>query len=476
MLIKEFGTKKHCFYGAILLFACISMMSATELPLPAETNLEDETAVEMLPGIVDEEQPPSDINRPLRSKGQRLPARFAESRKHRTTEEVLPTIPGIDHALTQKWIARYSSKANLAWIAASLRSGEPYLDFIRAEVERRGLPPELVYLPVIESGFNAVARSRSGARGLWQFMRNSMAPYMRFDEWRDERLDFWKSTNAALSKLQMHFKEFDSWPMALAAYNSGGGAISRAIRTHNSKDYWHLAETQKLKTESIHYVPKLLAVYYIASNPRKFNLDICRPVAEFQWTQVEVSRQVSLPLLAEYAGIDAAVLRDANRGLITQVTPPGSTLLNVRVEDAAAIRAVLEQDELKLLKHVLYTIQPGDTLYAIGQNYGVTIQQLIIENPDLRPSALRPGTSISIPVGGGGGTLAQKPAKVQQDAVTKETDIPEALSWKGARTVRAGDTLWSIAREYNTSVAVLARANKMALSSTLSIGKVLSVP
>lgn len=418
-----------------------------------------------------------EIARPLRASGEALPERFLLERRARDFSERLPEIPGLEHSLSDYWVKYYSTRGRLEWIAETLARGEVYLGFIRQKIEEREMPPELLYLPVIESGFLVSARSRSGASGLWQFMRNSMKPYMEADQWRDERLDFWKSTEAALSKLQAHYREFGSWPLALAAYNSGGGAVSRVIKTANSKDYWYLAETKSLKTESIHYVPKLLALSYIISNPRKFNLDICRPVSEHAWTRVELPGQVNIASLAEASGLKTSELRDANRELITLITPPAGYALKVREESAGAVRAALEKGDLPLVKQFLHTIRTGDTLFALSKQYGVPVDSILTQNPGLRPQALSPGAKISIPLLRDAPPPPSPPARAK--AKPEAPRLPPAAppgEWSASHTVKKGETLWALGRKYGVSAEELARANGLALNAVLSVGKTLRVP
>jgi membrane-bound lytic murein transglycosylase D len=188
-----------------------------------------------------------------------VPALFL--RQNRDFEAPRPlSIAGLDHPLTQKYIQQYSSRGGLSWLQAVIDKGGPYLAFIRREVEARNLPPELVYLPVIESGFLPTAVSRSGAVGLWQFMRNSIGGYgMGITDYADERMDFWKSTHGALKKLEDNYKKLGDWSLALAAYNAGLGGVQRLMKQSGIQDYWTLAERGLLKTDTISYVPKLLA-------------------------------------------------------------------------------------------------------------------------------------------------------------------------------------------------------------------------
>jgi membrane-bound lytic murein transglycosylase D len=346
-----------------------------------------------------------------------------------------------------------------------MERGAPYLGFIRNELARRNLPPELIYLPVIESSYVSSALSRSGAAGLWQFMKNSIGPFgIRITDWVDERMDFWKSTEAALRKLEENYRYFGDWPLALAAYNAGSGAIRQIITRTGIRDYWLLSEKRHLKTETIHYVPKLLAVSFILSNPRRFGLD---PVwaEDPQWRRLRVGRTVDLELLAEQAGMDPALLYGANRELRFRVTPPESGYeLKVPAAHAAAISAVLERQDLPLIRHYVHFVKSGDTLSALARHYGISVEQLLAANPGTQARSLRIGSQLLIP--------ALKAAGPYQQPLSQEA----APAFAGTYRVQAGDTLWSIARSFQVDPEVLAEVNGMTLQDILPIGKLLKTP
>ena len=169
---------------------CIFFAAVSVLPLRAGT--EPETTAPDAPSF----------DRPLRQNRSEPPGRITRQQQDRLRFPVIPAIYGLDKPLTETYIKRYSAPSGLKWISSVMKNSEPYLSFIRNEVERRGLPHELLYLPVVESGYVGTALSSSGAAGLWQFMRNSVRPYMTINEHVDERMDFWKSTHGALSKLE----------------------------------------------------------------------------------------------------------------------------------------------------------------------------------------------------------------------------------------------------------------------------------
>jgi membrane-bound lytic murein transglycosylase D len=347
-----------------------------------------------------------------------------------------------------------------------MNRGQPYLAFIRREIEERQLPVELLYLPVIESAFQPTAKSRSGAAGLWQFMKNSISPFdMEVTEWMDERLDFWKSTQGALSKLEDNFRQLQDWPLALAAYNAGLGSVNQIIKRTGIKDYWELVEKKYFKTETTHYVPKLLAVAAIVSSPRRYGLEVLWP-EDPQWTRVPLERQADLEILAEAAGIDGEALKAANRELYYGVTPPGGGYsLKVRAAEESAVREALEQPDLALIRYHFHTIQYGDTLSELAAHYEVSVAQIREANKGLRDRSLQIGKRIRIP--------AVKNIDPYKKAGVRQTDIPV---FEGTHLVKQGETLWSIALAYNTDPEVLAAVNGIDMEDTLRVGKNLKTP
>ena len=371
----------------------------------------------------------------------------------------------LNNPLTQQYIRQYSGPGGLSWLNAVMERGGPYLAFIRREIARRKLPPELIYIPVIESGYLATAVSKSGATGLWQFMKNSMGPFnMKTDDWIDERRDFWKSTMGALSKLEENYKFFGDWPLALAAYNAGLGGVNRAIQQGGVRNYWSLSQKKLLKNETIHYVPKLIAVAYILSNPRRFGLEPRWP-GDPQWKQVPVDRSADLRVLAKEAGIDGDELIRANRELLYNVTPPGQGYyLKTPGKDAEKIAAVLARKDLPLIQYYFHTIGSGDTLLALALHFGVTVEQIKASNPGIQERYLRIGSRIVIP------------AFRETGPYRKPAAAGEGLVFNGSHLVKKGETLWSIALAYEVDPEVLAEANGMGLTDILREGRILKTP
>jgi len=366
--------------------------------------------------------------------------------------------------------AAYLSEDGKKWLMAIMAKARPFLPYIEERIRFYGLPEELAFLPVIESEFSPKNVSRSGAAGLWQFMRNSIGGYgMRVDDWVDERRDFMKSSDGALRKLADNFASFGDWDLALAAYNCGDGAMRKAIARaraegESSPDFWSIMKRGLLKSETAGYVPKFLAVASILRYPGRNGLDQSWEEAE-AWETVAPGRPVDLKLLSDLAGVPLATLREGNPELRYGVTPPGTGYaLKVPAASAAAVRAVVEDSTRKLLRYYLHTVRSGDTLSALARRYGTPMQAVIDSNPGLKADRIRLGQVIVVP--------ALKDAPPPEP----EAATGEAPDFAATYAVAKGDTLWSISLRYEVQPELLAERNGLTISSLLREGMSLRVP
>jgi membrane-bound lytic murein transglycosylase D len=363
-------------------------------------------------------------------------------------------------------LAEYSSPGGRAWIEAVMRRSAPYRDYIVERIRSSGLPRELLYLPVVESEYKPSAVSRSGAAGMWQFMRNSIGGYgMRIDEWRDDRRDFMKSTEAALKKLEYNRAVLGDWYLAIGAYNCGLSAMQKAVKKGGTDDFWALSDGGFLPPETRAYLPKFLAIAAIASYSGRYGLAAEWPVP-LRWELLALEKPVDIGILAEKAGLPAELLRSGNPELRYNVTPPGGSgwMLKLPAEAVGAVKEVLADPSLKLIKYYLYTVRSGDTLSALARHYGIGVDMILSNNPGVKPASLRIGAVIVIP--------AMKDVSPYEGAKPVDAGKPFAGSYK----VVKGDTLWSIALRYSVAPETLAERNGMSLSSILREGSVLKVP
>jgi membrane-bound lytic murein transglycosylase D len=405
------------------------------------------------------------VDRPLRSvQPDALPITLSTPP---ATPSALLTPSAVNRALTQHYIAQYSTPGGIVWLKTVMERGSLYLPFIREEISKRNLPPELIYLPVIESGSQSTARSRSGAVGLWQFMMNSIAPFgIKVNEFVDERRDFQKATRGALQKLEENYRALGDWPLALAAYNAGLGGVSQAIRRTAIRDYWELCEKKELKNETIHYVPRLLAAAYILSQPRRYGADLWPEALE--WTSIPLDRQVSLDILDSETGVDRELLRRLNAELLLGISPPDRNyLLKVPLAQLPLFSQVLERKDL-LLRYYYYAVQYGDTLSALSRHYGVSLGLIEQHNPGILNRYLKIGETVVIPA-----YQERQPYSPVRPSVASSLGT---LTFEGSHLVKKGETLWSLALAYDVDPQVLAEANNMELNQILNEGKTLKVP
>lgn len=218
------------------------------------------------------------------------------------------------------------------WLYDVLDNGQQYRIYVRNMLEKQNMPAILEYLPLVESNYNPYARSRSGATGLWQFMLNSISGLLEYNEYVDQRLDPWKSTEAALKKLNENYKTFGDWLLAITAYNCGQGALKKAIKKAGSKDFWYLKNNGFLSEQATGYVPKLLAIADVCENTEYYGVNLPTGRAWNNTTletragmfeYVTVYKSVYLNELAHELRIDEQDFYDLNSALTKHMTPPG---------------------------------------------------------------------------------------------------------------------------------------------------------
>ena len=362
--------------------------------------------------------------------------------------------------------ASYLSSGGKKWLEAVMKCSLPYLAYVEEKIEEYKLPRELVFLPVIESEYSPFAVSRSGATGIWQFMRNSISGYgLSISEWTDDRKDFMKSTDAALKKLQDNYRNLDDWLLAIAAYNAGLGAVSRAVRSDNGEtiDFWHLYDSKKLSREPLSYVPKFLAIASILRYPELHGLP-SEWGEKHDWETLSTSRQVDLNVLSERTGISLEVLRMGNAELNYRITPPiSSHLIKVPADKVEIAKVVLEDDSSPLFRYEIYKAKSGDTLGAIARRFNTPLNIILQANPGVKADKIKIGQTFIVP------RLNAAPA-----AAGKSASVGSASS--DYYTVKKGDTLGSISLLFDTKPSLLAERNGISVNGLLKIGQKLRVP
>jgi len=310
-------------------------------------------------------------------------------------------IPLIQHPLIEKHLKEFQKPFSINWLKKVLERASPYRPYIRQQLKENNMPLCLEYLPVIESEFKINAKSRSGALGMWQFMENSIQPFLKKNEWIDERLDPWKSTDAAIKKLQDNYNWFKDWELALAAYNYGSGGISRLIKKHdNVNSYWYLVDKGVLTNQTENYVPKFLAIAEIITNEEYYGLDLPKINEEeiLNWEEVTVTKSIPITLLAKEMGIDSSILEFLNPSLLRGRTPPATEYqLRVPMGTSESVALIIQEMELPTYEHT-YKVVKGDTLWGISRRYGITVQDLCDANNISENGILSIGKILYVPI------------------------------------------------------------------------------
>jgi membrane-bound lytic murein transglycosylase D len=282
------------------------------------------------------------------------------------------------------------------------RSGR-YLPMILDIFKEKGLPEELVFTAMIESGFNPVAVSRAGAKGLWQFMAPTARLYgLRVDRWLDERLDPEKSTVAAANYLRDLYAAFGSWDLAQAAYNAGEVRVQQAIQSTGTRDFWVLhRRSPHLLPETKNFVPAIQAATLIAREPEQYGFTVV-PEEPVRYDVVTVPKGTRLMRLAVLSGVALADLEQLNPELWQKQTPPDAPYeLKVPLGTVAEIRTAIERDSaprriVPAPRAGVHVVQSGDTVWRIARQYGVSALQVARWNGLEHPDRIFPGERLRV--------------------------------------------------------------------------------
>jgi membrane-bound lytic murein transglycosylase D len=346
------------------------------------------------------------------------------------------------------------------FMQAGLNRGQQYLPMILSIFREEGVPLDLAYVPLVESAFKPNALSRASARGLWQFMLGTGQEHGLEQNWFiDERSDPEKATRAAAQYLKTLHKMFDGdWYFALASYNAGPGRLQRAVKSSRKTDYWQItASTRYLPRETREYVPMILAAILIAKNPTLYGFEA--PIAAPRtFETVTVPDALSLATIAEWAGVTVDDLQALNPELRRTVTPQGAHELKVPIGTAPTIQARLATSDPQYVKFQFHTVKRGETVTSIARRYGVTTTVLREYNDLGRTARVKVRQVVAIP---------PRPARaVPASATSRPAPAAAATTQARATTplvyrVRPGDTLYGIARQFDTTVANLKRLNQL---------------
>ncbi len=341
-----------------------------------------------------------------------------------------------------------------------LQRAQVYVPMMKKIFKEVGVPTELVYLSMIESGLVPYARSRARAEGMWQFIKSTGEMYgLEVNWWIDERRDPEKATRAAARHLKDLYNIWGNWPLALANYNLGGARLKRAIRyAHGVENYWKIYPY--LPRETRGYVPSYIATALICLHPKQFGFKTDYGEKPYSYDVVDIKGSVDLSILAKCAGVSTDSLKTLNPELLRWATPPGAQPYPLKIptgdkqEFLANYSKVPASDRKQIFVHV---VKRGETLGYIAHKYGTSVRALYASNKDLS-RIIYPGERIMIPLPPGGGIKisADKPSLISGNtkyiAATRRSSNYARPSGSSLLyyTVKSGDTIGNIAEWYHT--------------------------
>ena len=435
------------------------------------------------------------------------------------------------------YINYFSTRGRGTLERALTRSGR-YREMIERTLKEEGVPQDLIYLAQAESGFHPYAVSRAGARGIWQFMGSRAKGYgLHRDWWVDDRQDPQKSTRAAARHLKDLYNQFGDWYLALAAYNSGPGTVQSAVKRTGYADFWELYRRNVLPRETRNYVPIIVAVTIMAKNPSQYGLESIVPDPAMAFDTVKLDSAVDLRLAAECVDASPSDLQELNPGLLRMTTPKGHFELHLPVGTSEKYQSAIASIPPDMRMWWRYrTVAPGETLMSLARTYHTTAKAIAGANQIETSAEIEAGAKLVIPIAPGkhGSGDVQTYAKrltiyrvrkndtvqtvsenlgIQPTVVRRwnrlkgdslagrrvlyvhlpvsptaslderpvrskpkhKSELAESNASSAVRhTVKRGETLYSIASNYKTSVAALKQTN--AHIATLRPGMVLLIP
>ncbi|MEO8055972.1 MAG: LysM peptidoglycan-binding domain-containing protein [Acidobacteriota bacterium] len=439
-------------------------------------------------------------------------------------------IPIVVNEQVLRAVAFYQFRIPLGFATALKRSGR-YLDLMRGILKEEGVPEDLVYVAMVESAFKHQAHSRAAAHGFWQFIEGTGRRYglHRTREY-DERSDAVKSTRAAAAYFRDLYEMFGDWHLAMAAYDAGEGRILKGLQRTGARDFWGLAQGNTLRRETRDYVPFVLATALMAKDPARFGFDVV-PDPPLEWDTVTITKPVDLGRVAAALGATLPELQLLNSELRTRSTPHGVPSYDLRVPPGTVALVVARLPGLPTAPEVAekrITVKKGETLARVAARARVSVGELCDWNDIPRTAKLQKGTVLVVPSRPKNHPkeqLAAKSANPQGEirrvptpasAITRASDVgpftaapaaatpaspsaaaaalparvdipaegfaearavpaSSAAARKVKHTVKPGETLYSLAARYGTTIEAILRENRMRSAQSLRAGQTLTL-
>ncbi len=369
----------------------------------------------------------------------------------------------------EKALKLFKGRERKFFLDSYRRSGK-YRPAIVRELKEAGLPEELSWLPLIESGFKTKAFSRARALGMWQFIASTGYKFgLKRDRWVDERMDIEKSTTAAIAYLKELHKIFGDWTTVLASYNCGEGRVLKRIRSQRINyldNFWDLYT--RLPSETAFYVPKFLAVLHIVNDPEAHGFTLPKADKGIEYEKVAINKQVHLKALAKHMQIPYKSLKDLNPALRQTCTPNRSYDIKAPKNTGEILLAKINDIPVwhpPVPAYITHRVRKGESLSIIAQRYKTSIRAIMAANNLRKKNYVKAGWRLKVPTKGSYAGVR----KISRPVYFAAGKRPEKY------VVRKGDSLWMIARHFGTTTKAIRSVNNLR-NSRLRIGQVLKIP
>ncbi len=382
----------------------------------------------------------------------------------------------------QKWINYFQGRGR-HYMETYLSRSSRYLPMMKNVLRENGLPEELVYIALIESGFSPRAHSHANAVGYWQFIRSTGKRFgLQIDTFVDERRDPVLSTRAAAEYFKALYNLLGSWHLAMASYNVGEARVKRAVAKYYTRDFWELIKKRRsLPAETKNYVPKFIAATMIARDPAKYGFTEVGYLDPLSYDTVALHSPISISKLASNLNVDAEELRLLNPKFRTDFVPisrGSETFVRIpvgRATDALAALSLSTTSQPKILQaeYYFYRIKRGDTLSTIARRHRTTVSQLRRLNDLSNRTLLRVGRKLRVPDNGGEGIKLVTEEDVRAPSSRQGAAAVPAIQMREIEfhRVQRGENLSTISKRYGLSVAELLKLNQLGQRSILRKGQ-----
>lgn len=410
----------------------------------------------------------------------------------------LDSIPTEINPLVEKWISYFQGRGRPHMERYLARSAR-YEKLMKKVLRDNGLPEDLFYIALIESGFTSHATSTASAVGYWQFIRGTGKHYkLQINSLVDERRDPVVATQAAADYFKDLYKLFGSWYLAMASYNVGEGRVLRETAKANTRDFWELTRKRRLPAETMNYVPKFIAARLIAQNPDTYGFGEIDYMPPIEFDHIVVEKPVNLRVMAERMGINYEDFKDLNPRYKGEVAPLKTKTLSIRIPPGTAEQALIAANESTVtdVRYIAvagetrpHKVRSGETLFTIAKNYRTTVAYIRDLNDLPRRKKIRVGMNIYVPDrtplsqrsgNGAKAGLKSKPPVKNGVELRSNSTVRTVASTRNknvvVHVVKKGENLSLIAAKYNVSMNELIGKNRFRHSAKLSVGTKVMIP